>query len=110
MNSHAKIVVALGKMRYRVLVYLFINVLIFCILAFTSGEANQFVSLVLSFINPAGLLLVFLFYGPPSIGYSYPTMSRGLYVFGFFVEMFIVGEIIVSLRKGSKAARTSTKA
>jgi hypothetical protein len=113
MSVYSKIVVALRKMRYRVLLYLSIIAvitLISRILAFVGGVASFLFFEALYFINPLGLLLAFLFYGRPSLGYSYPTMAGVLYMFGFFVEMFIVGEIIVSLRKGSKAARISTKA
>jgi hypothetical protein len=112
MSTYTKIVVALGKMRYRVLLYLSIIALITLILAFGGGKVHSLVGEAVFFINFLGLMLVFLYYGSPSAGYGYNVgiFSLVLYMFGFFVEMFIVGEIIVSLRKGSKAAGTSTKA
>lgn len=102
MVAKAKIAEFLGKMRYRILVYLAISATLFYVLAFTSGEASVAVRQVLAYIDWVGIPLLFLFYGPPAawFGGGSPTgiVPQFLYAAGIFFE-FLMIELVNLLRK-----------
>jgi hypothetical protein len=100
MSAYSKIVVALGKMRYRVLVYLSISVIVY-VLAFTSGSALVFD--ILSYINWAGTISLLLLYGHGSAGSGgggpIGILPEMIVTLGLFIEIFIVCEFIIALKK-----------
>jgi hypothetical protein len=98
MSVYSKIVVALGKMRYRVLMYLFISIILYGI-AFI-GEVEP-LGYLLGSVNLVGYFLIFLFYGPP-IYAPINILSQMIVTLGFFIEMFIVCEFIILLKRAIK--------
>lgn len=111
MSAHAKIATALHKKKYRALVYFFISALIYWVAFMSHVELLLY---TLGFINVVGAYLSifwYIYYGPPSMGYTYPSsallVGEIIAVFGLFVEIFIVAELVISHRKLSRAAKTS---
>ena len=96
----------LSQRNYRALVYLLASVLII-----GASESGVVIGSIIMYIDFVGLILLFIFFGPPSMygGWFNPAsiLPYALLVFGLFVEIFIVCEFFISLLNLANKTRES---
>jgi len=109
----AKLEYYLSQRNYRALVYLSASILVYAVLLIRSalGLGSFFSEYLMFYINWVGVLLLFLFYGRPHMysGWYDPAsvLPYALLVFGLFVEIFIVCEFFISVKKLVQRMRRS---
>ena len=91
----------LGKRRYRVLVYLLASAVIN--ITFLVSPWGVYRDYFFFYVNWFGLLLLLLFFGRPHMyGCWYDPnsiLAPALLVFGFFLEIFVVFELAIYIKK-----------
>jgi len=100
----------LSQRNYRGLVYLLASVLI-VVLASGSGSV---IGGVIQYIDILGVILLFLFFGPPSmyggwINPAYSVLAYAVLVFGLFVEIFILCEFFILVNAVSRTQEPEPK-